>query len=118
MPNITFIEYPRINALEEEQLPQKPILLDYSDLEVNFPSVTFNINWESYPEALGYRLDVSSTSDFKNMFTSYNNLDVGNVLTKNIILSGVYYTYYYRIRAYTSNFISINSDVGILNIGD
>ena len=69
----------------------------------------FAANWSLATAATGYRLDLSTNSAFTTYVTGYQNLDVGNVLTRNTsgLRSGT--TYYYRVRAYGSTGTSGNS---------
>ncbi len=54
----------------------------------------------------GYRLDVSTASDFSTIITGYNDLDVGNVTSYAVTgLSGGT-TYYFRVRAYNATGVS------------
>jgi uncharacterized protein YbdZ (MbtH family) len=60
---------------------------------------SFQANWNSAAEAVDYRLDVSSVSNFSSFVTGFNNLDVGNVTSHQVsgLTAGV--TYYYRVRS-------------------
>lgn len=70
----------------------------------------FVANWNSVQGATGYRLDVSTNSSFSSFVSGYNNLDVGNVTSRNVtgLSCG---TYYYRVRAYNECGVSVNSNV-------
>ncbi|MCX6174235.1 MAG: fibronectin type III domain-containing protein [Ignavibacteriales bacterium] len=72
-------------------------------------NTSFNANWNSSAGAAGYRLDVSTFSNFISFVGIYNNSDVGNVTTYSVVgLSGST-TYYYRVRAYNGTGTSGNS---------
>lgn len=82
---------------------------------------SFSANWNAVPNATGYRLDVSTVSTFTSLVAGYNNLDVGNVLTKSVTGLTAGTTYYYRIRAYKASGSSGNSNsisVTTLTTGD
>lgn len=72
--------------------------------ETNVTSNSFVANWSMYyPEcasgANSYRLDVSTNSDFSAILSEYDNLDVGNVMSKTVSGLSPSTTYYYRVRA-------------------
>jgi hypothetical protein len=69
----------------------------------------FTANWNSVNGATGYRLDVSTTNTFSNFVSGYNNLDVANVLSRNVTGLTTGATYYYRVRAYNSGGVGGNS---------
>jgi len=73
-------------------------------------TTSFQANWSSAPRATGYRLDVSTSSSFSSLVSGYNNLDVGNVLSKSVTGLSPGTTYYYRVRAYNSGGTSGNSN--------
>jgi len=65
----------------------------------NITATKFDANWQTSFNAPGYKLDVSTVADFASYVTGFENLDVGNVLTKQVL--GLDQTiYYYRVRAY------------------
>jgi M6 family metalloprotease-like protein len=70
----------------------------------------FNANWSPVTVATGYYLDVSASSTFGGFVTGYNNKDVGNILISTVtgLTPGI--TYYYRVRAYSSTKVSVNSN--------
>src|SRR5262249_9782547 len=61
--------------------------------------------------ATGYRLDVSTSSSFNTYVPGYQNLNVGNVLSRKISGLAASTPYYYRVRAYSGNGTSGNSNV-------
>jgi hypothetical protein len=72
-------------------------------------SDAFTANWNSTAGATGYRLDVSTNNGFADFVSGYQNLDVGNVLLKNVTGLSAGKTYYYRLRAYNGSGTSANS---------
>ncbi len=60
----------------------------------------FIANWSGSPGATGYRLDVATDNGFTSFVSGGNNLDVGNVLNRNVtgLMGGT--PYFYRVRAY------------------
>ncbi|MEI8043267.1 MAG: fibronectin type III domain-containing protein [Verrucomicrobiota bacterium] len=69
----------------------------------------FTANWNATSGATGYRLDVSTSSSFSSYVSGYQNLDVGNVLSRSVSGLSANTTYYYRVRAYNGNGTSGNS---------
>jgi hypothetical protein len=67
-------------------------------------------NWSDISGAETYYLDVSTNGSFSNYVGEYENLDVGNVLSKTItgLIPGQ--TYYYRVQYSKGNCISGNSN--------
>ena len=70
-------------------------------------------NWNASALATTYFIDVSTSgTDFNSyILPAYNNLNVGNVLTKNITGLAVNTNYYYRIRAMNNCGTSASSNV-------
>jgi hypothetical protein len=83
-----------------------PVAITETDLSQN----GFTAKWNSVSGATGYRLDVSSVSNFASFLTGYENLDVSNVTS--FPVTGITYgtNYYYRVRAYNANCTSSNSN--------
>ncbi len=71
----------------------------------------FTASWSSVSGALGYRLDVSTHSDFATFLAGYQNLDVGTALSRSVtgLTSGT--AYYYRVRAIHAAGASPSSNV-------
>ncbi|MBF0479019.1 MAG: fibronectin type III domain-containing protein [Candidatus Omnitrophica bacterium] len=66
-------------------------------------SSTLTLSWSGAIDNVavtGYKIDISTSSAFTTMLTGYNNLDVGNVLSKSITGLSTNTMYYARIRAY------------------
>src|ERR1043165_2831401 len=76
----------------------------------NATANSFTANWAAANCATGYRLDVATDNAFTAYVAGYQDLDVGNVLTKNVtgLSSGV--VYYYRVRAYNTCGTDANTD--------
>ena len=67
----------------------------------NITSSGFTANWTPVSGVTGYRVDVSSASDFSSFVAGYNNVYVSGQSTNNLIVSGLNpgTQYYYRVRA-------------------
>ena len=76
----------------------------------NITSNSFTANWNSSSGATGYRLDVSTSSSFISFLSGYQNLDVGNGLSRSITGLTTSTLYYYRVRAYNAGGPSANSN--------
>jgi hypothetical protein len=74
-------------------------------------ATTFTANWSSVSGATGYRLDVSTSSVFNSYVPGFQNLDVGNTTSYNVLGLDPGTFYYYRLRAYNGNGTSPNSNV-------
>jgi len=72
-------------------------------------STGFTANWLSASGAGGYRLDVSTNAGFSTYLSGYQNLDVGNALSRSLTGLTPGTTYYYRVRAYNAHGASGNS---------
>ncbi len=74
-------------------------------------SNSFTANWSSVTGATGYRLDVSANSSFTTYVPGYQNLNVGNVISRNVTGLNPSTTYHYRVRAYNGTGTSGNSNI-------
>jgi hypothetical protein len=72
---------------------------------------TFMARWDSVPGALGYWLDVSTSSSFNSYVTGYQDLNVGNVSGRVVTGLSKGTTYYYRVRTYNASGTSDCSNV-------
>ena len=72
---------------------------------------SFTANWHSVGGATGYRLDVAMDVAFVHYTPGYENLDVGNVTSRNVTGLTPNTNYYYRLRAHNGNGTSPNSNV-------
>jgi hypothetical protein len=75
----------------------------------NILQTSFTASWSSAPASTGYRLDVALDEGFLTKLSSYNDINVGNVL--NTMVTGLQSgrNHYYRVRAYNTGGTSINS---------
>jgi len=69
----------------------------------------FTANWSSTSGATGYRLDVSTSSSFSSYVSGYQDLDVGNVTSRDVSGLSANTPYYYRVRANNTGGTSENS---------
>jgi Metallo-peptidase family M12/Fibronectin type III domain len=69
----------------------------------------FTANWSSASGATGYRLDLSTNNSFTSFVSGFNNLDVGNVLSRSVTGLSAGTGYFYRVRAYNGSSTSTNS---------
>src|SRR5215475_1229940 len=70
----------------------------------------FRANWRSVSGATGYRLDVATNNSFTNYVAGYQNLNVGNALSRSVTGLNASTGYYYRLRAYNGYGTSGNSN--------
>src|SRR5439155_19935587 len=77
----------------------------------NVTASSFTVKWKSVRRATGKRLDVSTSKAFTTYVPGYENLDVGNATSYNVIGLSAGTNYYYRLRAYNGNCTSPNSNV-------
>lgn len=79
----------------------------------NVKATGFTANWNSLGVAAGCRLDVATDPDpgFVTYMPGYQNLDVGNVTSRDISGLMPNTNYYYRLRAYKSNGTGHDSNV-------
>lgn len=71
------------------------------------PNITnngFRVTWDGMTGATGYKIDVSSSSGFGagTFIAPYENLDIGNVTTYDVIGLTADITYYCRVKAYNT----------------
>jgi len=88
--------------------PNAPTISTCSGANTN----SFTANWSTVAGATNYYLDVSTNSSFSSFVSGYNNLDVGNVITKSVTGLNANTTYYYRVRVYTC---ALSANSGIQN---
>jgi fibronectin type III domain protein len=72
---------------------------------------SFTANWTHVSGATGYRVDVSTSSSFTSYVPGYQNLNVGNTISRAVTGLPASTTYHYRVRAYNGFGTSINSNV-------
>ncbi|HKR15391.1 MAG TPA: Calx-beta domain-containing protein [Pyrinomonadaceae bacterium] len=73
-------------------------------------SNSFIANWSSSSGATGYRLDISTNSSFSSFVSGYQNLDVGNTLSRSITGLTASRLYHYRLRAYNLSSTTASSN--------
>jgi subtilisin family serine protease len=88
-------------------IPQSPA----ANLATNVTRTSFQANWLTVSGATGYRLDVSTNSDFSTYVTGYKNLSVGNVSARTVMRLRPGTIYFYRVRAFNANGTSASSPV-------
>jgi hypothetical protein len=71
----------------------------------------FTAHWSSVTGATSYRLDVSTSSTFSSYLSGYQNIDLGNVISRSVSGLSTGRSYYYRVRAHNSAGTSGNSNV-------
>lgn len=76
----------------------------------NISSNGLTANWATASGATGYLLDVSTNNSFSSFVSGYQNLDVGNSLSRSLTGLIVSTLYYYRVRAYNAGGTSANSN--------
>jgi uncharacterized repeat protein (TIGR02543 family) len=96
------------STMNFEALPNAPSP-PVASAATSITSSDFWANWNSVGNAMGYRMDVSTTNAFTIFVSGYNNLDVGDMTNKKVTGLNPGITYYYRIRAYNSGGTSGNS---------
>ncbi len=78
----------------------------------------YTANWTA-PTAnvTGYYLDVATNSTFTTFVSGYNNLSVGNVVSRNITVPCGVHTYYYRVRSIYCGVFSAYSNTDSVHTG-
>ena len=103
----TFYYY-RIRAVNACVTSTNSITITASTFAPNAPAASaatnltcsdFNANWSAVSGAIGYNIDLSTDPAFGSFVGIYNNLNVGNTTSYNLISLSASTIYYYRIRA-------------------
>ena len=87
-------------------IPAPPVAVAATNLTKN----GFTANWNSSVGAAKYYLDVSTQADFSSFVTSYNDMDVGNSISRSVSSLTPGTQYYYRVRAFNTVGTSGNSN--------
>lgn len=82
-------------VLTVRTVPPAPVANAASEIT----TVRFLASWNAAATATGYRLDVSTSSDFSSFLPGYQNFDAGSALSKLVTALAPAQTYYYRVRA-------------------
>ena len=99
--------YPQIRQYLNSPIPSPPV----ANPATFVASYSFRANWRSVNGATGYRLDVATNNSFTSYVTGYQNLNVGNDLSRLVTGLNPSTPYYYRVRAYNEHGTSGNSNV-------
>ena len=86
--------------------PTAPVAIPAS----NIVQTSFTANWNASAGATAYLLDVASDTSFTALIPGYNNLNVGNVLTRNVTGLTPAAKYFYRVRGSNVGGTSGNSN--------
>lgn len=92
------------------QMPSKPIAPTLS-AATHVLDTSFTVNWAAVAGATGYRLDVSTVSNFASFVTGYEDKEVSGTSAAVTGLA-LATTYYYRLRAVNSAGTGVSSDTG------
>ena len=72
--------YPQIRQYIGSLTPSSPV----ANPATFVASHSFTANWRSVSGATGYRLDVATNNSFTNYVAGYQNLNVGNALSRSV----------------------------------
>ena len=87
-------------------IPLAPVATPASNVGQTF----FTANWDTSAGATSYFLDVATDTNFTAVLPAFNNLNVGNVLTRNVTGLTAAIKYYYRVRGSNVGGTSANSN--------
>jgi hypothetical protein len=95
-----------VNGITPINAPEAPV----ATVATNINAPNFTANWLSVANATNYFIDISDSPTFNTLVPGYNNRDVGNVLSFNVIGLPNEPLYYYRVRARNISGVSPSSN--------
>ena len=95
-----------MNGTSSNSTPDAPIAIGGNNDE----PTSFSANWDSVSGAMGYLLDVALDNGFTTFVTGFNDKDVANVTSYSVTGLSANTIYHYRVRAYNTYGISVNSN--------
>jgi len=108
------ISVSNIVSITVNPVPSPPVIS--SSYNLNCANTSFDATWSGSSDASNYRIDVADDNGFSNIVTGYNNLSLGNGLSKSITgLSGAS-VFYVRLRAENSCGSSTNSNIAKVSL--
>lgn len=102
---------PEVGVFEFGELPATIPSPPIANAATYIASNSLTANWSSVSGATGYRLDVSLNSSFSTYVAGYQDLNVGNTISRSVTGLSASTRYYYRLRAYNISGTSGNSNV-------
>lgn len=87
-----------------------------STLSIGCVATAFMANWTASASATNYYFDVATDAGFTAFLSSYNNINLGNVISENVTGLTVGSTFYVRLRAENSCGTSANSSTIVVSV--
>lgn len=98
------------NSIIQASLPLVPVAPVASPATA-VAATGLTANWQPVYGVTGYKIDVSVAADFSSFVVGYNNYDIVNNSSLNVVGLTPGSAYYYRVRAYNSGGSSADSNV-------